>query len=75
MMKLGVIMSVKEPIEWVNSMAIAYKSDGNIRICIDAKDLNKAIRRGHYRMSTLEDIAARMPKVQFFSRVSATSGY
>ena len=75
MMKLGVITSVKEPTVWVNSMAIVYKSDGNIRICIDPKYLNKAIRREHYSMATLEDIAARMPKAQIFSRVDATSGY
>ena len=75
MMKLGVVTSVKEPTEWVNSMAIAHKSDGNIRICIDPKDLNKAIRHEHYPMATLDDIAARMPKAQFFSRVDASSGY
>ena len=75
MMKLGVVTSVKEPTEWVNSMAIAHKSDGNIRICIDPKDLNKAIRHEHYPMATLEDIAARIPKTQFFSRVDASNGY
>ena len=75
MMKLGVITPVKGPTEWVNSIAIAYKSDGNIIICIDFKDLNKAIRREHYPTPILEDIAARMPKVQIFSRVDATSGY
>ena len=75
MCKLNVITPVKEPTEWINSMAVAYKSDGSLRICIDPADLNRAIRREHYPMQTLEDVVSRMPDAKVFSKVDAKSGY
>ena len=75
MVKLDVIVPEHEPTEWVNTMSVAHKSNGEIRLCLDPKDLNKAIRREHYPMTTLEGIAARIPKANFFSKCDAKSGY
>ena len=75
MCELKVITPVKEPTEWINSMAIAYKADGSLRICIDPADLNRAIRREHYPMQTLEDVVSRMPEAKVFTKVDAKSGY
>ncbi|CAC5387637.1 unnamed protein product [Mytilus coruscus] len=47
MLKLGVIVRQKEPTAWVNSMVTVVKSNGDVRICIDPKDLNKAIIVGN----------------------------
>ena len=77
MQDMGVIKPVSEPTDWVNSMTIVRKPDGAVRICLDPRDLNEAIRREHFPMRTFEDISARMPKAQFFllSKFDATSGY
>ena len=75
MCELNVLAPVQEPTEWVNSMAIAYKANGSLRICIDPKYLNCAIHTEHYPMQTLEDIVSRMPKVKIFTKVDAKSGY
>lgn len=56
----GVIRNVEEPIEWVNSLVILEKSDGDLRLCIDSKDLNKAIQREHFRLQTKKDITSAM---------------
>ena len=45
MKKLDVIRKVDEPTDWVSSLVIIEKPDGNIRLCLDPKDLNKAIKR------------------------------
>ena len=37
----GIIEKVDEPTEWVNSMVIVEKKTGELRICLDPKDLNK----------------------------------
>ena len=52
MVKLGVIKPVTEPTKWVNSMVIVEKPGGNLRICLDPKDLNKAIKRQHFQLPT-----------------------
>ena len=43
MVKKGVITPVSLPTEWVSSLTYPYKPDGTLHICLDPKDLNKAI--------------------------------
>ena len=55
MVKLGVIHRVDYPTEWVNSMVITQKPNGDLRICLDPKDLNRNILREHYQLPTVGD--------------------
>ncbi|XP_032895940.1 uncharacterized protein LOC116985324 [Amblyraja radiata] len=57
---LGVIKPVSEPTDWVNSMTVVNKPNGEVRICLDPRDLNVAIRWEHLPMPTFENIAGRM---------------
>ena len=70
-----VITKVTEPTEWVNSLVVVEKPDGKLRICLDPKDLNEAIKRPHYQMPTLDDALAKMAGAKFFSKLDAKSGY
>ena len=40
----GYITPVEEPTEWVSSMVVSLRNN-KVRICIDPKDLNEAIKR------------------------------
>ena len=42
----NVITLVKEPTKWISSMVAVCKSE-KLRLCIDPKDLNRAIKRSH----------------------------
>jgi plasmid maintenance system killer protein len=75
MEKLGVIKRIHTPTKWVNSMVVAIKPNGKLRICLDPRDLNQAILREHYPMPTIEDVLTRIPKAKVFSVLDATSGY
>ena len=44
MEKQGVIVQQKEPTDRVNSMVNVIKPNGKLRICMDPKDLNRAIK-------------------------------
>ena len=44
MVSLGVIEKVDKRTDWVNSIVIVEKSNGDIRICLDPKDLNLVLR-------------------------------
>ena len=75
MEKLNVITRVHEPTDWVSSLVYSRKSNGKIRICLDPKDLNKAIKRPHYATKTLEEITHHLGGAQVFSKLDARSGY
>ena len=47
-----VITSVTEPTEWVSSMLAAIEPN-KIRICLDPRDLNEAIKRELLRIESL----------------------
>ena len=70
----GVIVRQTEPTDWVNSMVAVVKQH-KIRICIDPRDLSKAIQRKHFPMMTIEEVVASMPQGKVFSVLDATSGY
>jgi len=60
MEKRGVIRKVEEPTDWVNSMAIVEKPEGRLRICLDPRRLNNAIKREHFQLPTIEGITTCM---------------
>ena len=37
-----------------------------LRICIDSKDLNQALKKEHYQLPTIEEITAQMPGYVIF---------
>ena len=43
----GVIVEVHNYTEWVNSIVPVEKSNGEIRLCLDPRDLNKVIKCNH----------------------------
>ena len=75
MESLKVIDKVNEPTDWVSSLAIIEKPDGSLRVCLDPKPLNKAIKRQHYPLPTTEDIFSRMEGATIFSKLDASAGY
>ena len=55
MIKLDVIKPVSEPTEWVNPLVTVEKFNEKLRVCLDPKDLNKAIKRQHYNLPSKLD--------------------
>ena len=52
--KLGVTRKAEEPTEWVSSLVVVEKPNGKVRLCLDSRDLSKAIQRKHYPKKTVE---------------------
>jgi len=42
--ELGIISKMNEPTSWVNKIVMVEKPNGSIRICLDPKNLNMAIK-------------------------------
>lgn len=75
MKDLKVIEKVNQPTNWVNSMVVVEKRNKKVRICIDPRDLNRAIKREHYPMKTVDDVAVKLSGAKIFSTLDASSGF
>ena len=77
----GFIEKVDQPTDWVSSVLVESKpsteADGEskIRICLDPRDLNGAIKREHFPMPTKEEIATRLHGAKVFSVFDASNGF
>ena len=54
---------------------MAVRKSGALRICIDPRPLNTALRRERYQLHVLEDILLELSKARVFSTVDLKSGY
>ncbi len=75
MEKLDVIKRIDEPTDWVSSLVIVLKKNGSLRICLDPRDLNRAIKREHFKLPTREEIMSQFAGAKWFSKLDASSGF
>ena len=73
--RLGIIEQVTEPTPWVSSLVTVQKPNGQIRVCIDPKDLNRVLRRSHYPTPTVDKILPDLSRAKVFSTVDAKNGF
>lgn len=75
MVHMGVITKMEEPTEWVNSIVLVSKPNRQIRLCLDPRNLNKAILRPHFPFPNIDDCKAKLSGSKFFSTLDANSGF
>ena len=56
-------------------MVLVERPDQSLRICLDPRDLNKAIKREHYQLPTFDEIASRLTGATRFTQLDANKGY
>ena len=72
----GVIERVYGPTEWVSPMVLQTKRKSEeIRICIDMRLANKAIKRTRHVIPTIEEIRHRLNGATQFSKIDLKNGY
>lgn len=60
---------------WISPIVITYKSNGDIRICVDMRRANEAIRRENYPLPTFESIMTKLGNAKYFSRLDLEWAY
>ena len=75
MVEMKIIEFVDGPTDWVNALVIVEKPNGKLRICLDPRPLNQAIKRHHFPIPTAEEVFSNMKGAQVFSKLDASSGY
>jgi len=75
MTEAGIIVPVTEPTPWVSQMVATPKKNGDIRICIDPRELNKALIRERFTLLILDDALHELGQSRFFSKANLSAGF
>ena len=75
LLKKGVIAKVDEPSDWVSQIAVAIKKSGELRICIDPKPLNEALRREYFHIPVFDDLISDLNGARYFTKVDLASAF
>ena len=51
------------------------KKNGDIRVCLDPRDPNRAVKREHYKLPTREEVMAQFSNARYFSKLNASQGF
>ena len=54
---------------------MVVRKGNKLRLCIDPRDLNKALKRSHYPMPTIEEVLPELSKAKIFSVADAKNGF
>jgi len=73
--KQGVIAPVDKPTDWVHNLVITEKKNGSVRLCLDPKPLNKAIKRERHSIPTVDDVLYKLNGKRYFTTVDMRDSY
>ena len=68
---IGVLVPVDEPTDWVSNLVIAAKESGDLRLCLDPQQLNKALKRERYPLPVIDDVLPSLARAKVFTKIDA----
>ena len=71
----GIIEKVEGPTPWVSPLVIVPKKNGKVRLCVDMRMPNKAIKRECHPSPTVDDLIHKLNGGTVFSKLDLRSGY
>ena len=70
-----IIEPVTEPSPWISALVVAVKPNSKLRLCVDTRPLNKALKRQHYPTMTIDDVLPQLAKAKVYSTIDCASGF
>ena len=70
-----IITEQVEPMPWVSSVTFPRKPNGEVRVCLDPSNLNKAIIREHHKPMTVEEIAHELAGATVYTKANALKAF
>ena len=70
-----IITEQVEPTPWVSSVTFQRKPNGEVRVCLDPSNLNKAIIREHHKPMTVEEIAHELAGATVYMKADALKAF
>ena len=77
MTSLGVIrkININEATDWCHNLVLVCKPNGKLRVCLNPKTINKALRFNVHNSRTFQDVTSSIRKVTKVSEIDANSGF
>ena len=73
--KEDIIEKVNGPQEWISNLVVVQKKHGKIRLCLDARVINTAIKREKHPIPTLDSIIDDMHGAKIFAKLDMKEAY
>ena len=73
--RLDIIGKVDGPTPWISRIVVVPKKSGEVRICVDMREANKAIRREKHLVLTIDDLIVDLNGATHFTLLDLSSGY
>ena len=70
-----IITEQVEPSPWVSSVTFLRKPNGEVRVCLDPSNLNKAIIREHHKAMMVEEIAHELAGATVYTKAVALKAF
>lgn len=70
-----IIERVTEPSPWISPIVVIFKPNKDIRICVDMRRANEAIKRENYPLPTFDSFMTKLRNSKYFSRLDLESAY
>ena len=70
-----IIKEQVQPTPWVSSVTFPRKLNGEVRVCLDPSNLNKAIIREHHKPVTVEEIAHELARATVYTKADALKAF
>ncbi|UYV75303.1 K02A2.6-like [Cordylochernes scorpioides] len=74
MEKKNIIAKVDYSTDWISNLVLV-KSTKKLRICIDPRELNVALKRAEYSIPTIEEIIPNLQNAKIFTVVDTKDGF
>ena len=71
----NIIADVDRPTDWVSNLVIVENKSGALRLCLDPRPLNVAIKRERHAIPTPDDVQAQLSGMNVFTVVDMKDGY
>ena len=73
--ELDVIEKVNGPTSWINPLVSVEKPNGDVRICLDMRQANRAILREKHPLPTIEETLQEISGAKVFSKLDLNMAF
>ena len=67
--QMDIIEKVETPSQWVSPIVTVPKREDDIRVCVDMRQPNLAVKRVHHTIPTIDDVLQEMNRSKVFSKL------
>jgi len=73
LVELDIIEKVSGPSSWVSPVVVVPKPSGDIRLCLDMRQANMAVKRERFAIPTIDEVLQDLNETKFFSKLPPSS--